>query len=223
MPRMKVLSTMGACAALAVGVLAGASPAQADDMTTCVSNNVGVSNISCLAYAEIPGTPSMGKVWVRWQLLPGSDKTTAKGGIWYTRAPIAGERTGSSSEPYPNPTSDQTCSSEANPIFTGCVTTYEGLSGSLALEFPLSMAGYRYIIHQSEYLTDPDGNVASGSAISDFTKDAVWVHKAYRYTYKGKTYTSRTCPPRALKKCTPIVNLVLNNDVGVGMPVSPSP
>lgn len=222
MSRIKVLAMLGASAAVVTGVLAGASPAQADDMTTCLNNSVGSNNISCLAYTKLPGSPTNGKVGVRWQVVPGSDVTSAKGGIWLTRAPILGERTGTTSEPVPDPDSDKTCSAWAEPMFVNCLTTYEGLSGSLVLNFPLSMAGYRYVIHQSEHLTDADGNISSGSGLADDTNEYVWVHKAYRYTYKGKTYTSSKCPPRAQKKCTPIVNLVVNDDVGGGMPVSPT-
>jgi len=209
---------------LAASTLIGASAAHADDMSDCVTSAAEASNVVCVAYEKAAGTPAKGKVIFWWKLAPSPDNTATalEGGLWLTRSPIAGERPGDAQEPYPNPNSDETCSSGADPRFTGCLTTYVGLRGSLALYFPLSMAGYQYIIHQSNYLTDADGSSSTGSGDSDFTNDVVWAHKAYRYKYKGKSYSSSKCPPRARGNCTPYVNLVLNRDQGSGMPVSPT-
>ncbi|MEY4137428.1 MAG: hypothetical protein RL205_1556 [Actinomycetota bacterium] len=222
MSRLAALAATSAGIALSISTLAGATAAHADEMGNCLANGVGANNITCLTYTKMAGTPTNGQVKVTWQILPGSTKTSLNGGIWLTRAPIAGERSGSASDDFPNPTSGDTCSAWADPKFVGCFLTYDGLSGSRVMNFPLSMAGYQYVIHQSESLLDADGTEASHSGIADFTNESVWVHKAYRYKYKGKTYFSRNCPPRARGNCTAVVNLVLNNDVGSGMPVSPT-
>jgi len=218
---IRAASALSASAALALTALAVASPAQAGDLESCVTKARGTVDITCYEFTKAAGTKTTGRVRFTWRSLEGSTWTNVQGGLWMVRTPIAGERTGSE-ENAPNANSDATCNVDSALPVTGCWATFSGPDGSIVLDFPLSTAGYKYQIMESEFGVTPDGDQVAQSGNDANQVDNVWVHRTFTYKYKGKTYTSRTCPPRAKKACTEGLNLVLNDDVGTGVPISPT-
>lgn len=208
-----------AVAALAFAVVPAASASANGTIAECLADNVGIDNIVCHEVNKLPGTPTNGQVQMSWQMVPGT-LTTLTGGLWMVRSPIQGQRTGQQVE-YPNPDSRTTCSNGNPAGFIGCAKTFSGPTGSLIIDFPVSMAGYQYILTASESLTNLEGNVGGADLYDNGVKTVVWLNKAFRYTVNGKEVVKRTCPIRYKKKCKPAVMLELNTDVGTGMPVSP--
>ena len=189
----------------------------ANTITDCLAENQGVADIVCHEVTKLPGTPTNGQVKVSWQHVP-TEMTALQGGIWMQRAPIKGQRTGVA-EYLPDTNSDTLCAQGNG--FAACSKTYAGTSGSVILDFPLSSAGYRYIIMGSEKLSNANGEEASADIRDNADNTVVWVNKAYKYKEKGKTVVRRSCPKSMKGKCTPAVLLDVNQDVGTGMPATP--
>jgi len=207
--------------AIATGIVMAASPVQAaNDMAACLAANADVENVSCFETTKLPGTTTNGQVKLSWSKTDSTAWASMTGGIWLTRTPIAGEKRGSKSE-YPNSNSPTHCSSGNPSGFQDCFVTFSGTQGSITLDFPLSMAGFQYVMAESEIGVTPEGDRAAGTGAGWTDQDVVWVHKAYRYKVKGKPVITRKCPARLAKQCVAVVSLELNSDVGTGVPVSP--
>lgn len=205
---------------LCIGAIAMTAPQAhgANTIADCVAGNQGVTDIVCHEVAKLPGTATKGQVKVSWQLVPG-DMSVLQGGIWMQRAPIKGQRTGGPVN-YPDPDSDTLCA-ESNG-FSGCAVTYSGTEGSVTLDFPVSMAGYRYIIMGSEALSSATGDRAASDIRDNSDNTVVWVNKAFRFKDKGKMVVRRACPKELKGTCQPAVLLEVNTDVGYGMPARPN-
>jgi hypothetical protein len=216
-------SLIAASATLALaGTMVIAAPAQAaNDKAACLAANVDVENVSCFETKKLAGTPTKGQVEVSWGTTARTDWSSMTGGIWMVRTPIAGEKSGMKSD-YPNANSLTNCSSGNPAGFQDCFITFSGTRGSITLDFPVSMAGYQYILIESEVGVSPEGDTAAGTGAGWTDNDVVWVHKAYKYKVNGKPVVTRKCPAKYAKKCVAIVNLELNSDQGTGVPVSPT-
>lgn len=210
-------------ASMAVAVpLAIASPAQAaNDKAACLAANADVENVSCFETTKLPGTATKGQVQVSWGITASTDWSSMTGGIWMVRTPIAGEKTGAKVD-IPNSNSPTNCSSGNPAGFQDCYVTFSGTSGAITLDFPVSMAGYQYILLESEVGKTPEDDLVAGTGAGWTDNDVVWVHKAYKYKVKGKPVVTRKCPVKYAKQCIAVVNVELNSDQGSGVPVSPT-
>lgn len=215
--------TAGTCSVVVIaGVLGPMAPtaAAASTIADCLAANAGIADIVCHEVTKLPGTPTVGRVKVSWQLVPGN-LDSLQGGLWMVRSPIAGQRRGDQTT-YPTADSRERCSNGNPSGFQDCAKVYSGSSGSFILEFPLAMAGYQYVLNASETLRNAQSEEGGADLRGNEVDTVVWVNQAFQFQRNGRTVVRRTCPSDLRQAgCKRAVLLELNSDVGTEMPVRP--
>ncbi len=212
-------ATVGSVAIPGALLLAAPPASAASTIADCLAANAGIADIVCHEVTQLPGTATVGRVKVSWQLVPGN-LDSLEGGLWMVRSPIAGQRRGNQAT-VPTADSREKCSNGNPSGFQDCTKVYSGAAGSFVLEFGVGMAGYQYVLNASETLRNGAGEEGGADLRGNAVDSVVWVNQAVRYQVGGRQVVRRTCPPQRTRDCRPAVILELNSDVGTDMPVRP--